>query len=140
MFGILLALVLLALLAIYLYRRHRNHKHRSHPIPSKSPPLEANYQDLAPGTHAPELSGYPVASKSDERKSELYGSEANIRSPSLSLMSNTTPPQYSPGENNTNITKASNMSHIPEEPQELWGGYVPYRRPGADAASELLTK
>lgn len=105
--------------------------------------MEANYQDIAPGSHAPELQGFPVAAKRTKsgRYSELYGSDAGVHSPALSTGSNaTSPPQYSqggqqsPSKQHADGTQYSpeysgGMARIPEEPQELWGGYVPYRPP-----------
>ena len=78
--------------------------------------MQANYQNIAAGSHAPELEGYPVATKRSKsgRYSELYGSEGNIQSPTPSTGTNaTSPPQYSPGN-------GEGMAQIPEEPQELW--------------------
>lgn len=97
--------------------------------------MEANYSNIAPGSHAPELDSYPVAptrTKSN-KKSELYGSDVQ-NSPALSVGSNgTAPPQYSPG-GRTPVTPT--MAQIQEEPQELWGGYVPYRPGRTELPSE----
>lgn len=97
--------------------------------------MEANYSNISPGTHAPEIDSYPVAptrSKSG-RNSELYGSESFLHSPSLSVGS--VPPQYSPGDKSPG-GKSPGMEQIQEEPAELWGGYVPYRPPQVDPPME----
>ena len=95
----------------------------------QSPPqVEAKYYDLAPGSHAPELGGNPVASPQTKstRHSELYGSEKYGQSPTSPAVS---PPQYSPGNRRS-------MAQVAEEPQEMWGGYMPYRPPQADLPAE----
>ena len=87
--------------------------------------MEANYTNsIIPGSHAPELDSSPIATGRTKsgRKSELYGSDAYAHSPATSVGSTGTgPPKYSPD--------TPQMAQIPEEPQELWGGYVPYRPP-----------
>ena len=120
--GIPLVLLLAGILIFILWRRHRKAKHyNNNATRPGSPPMVANYSNIPPGTHAPEVEGYPVAkthSKSG-RTSELYGSESFPNSPSTSnKTSGTTPPQYSP------VAQTPVMTQIPEEPQELWGGYV----------------
>ncbi|KAK3701869.1 hypothetical protein LTR37_015180 [Vermiconidia calcicola] len=124
--GIPLVLIIAAILIIFLLRRRRKSKKYELQSRPQSPPMEANYSNIAPGSHAPELDSYPVAPAQDKsgRKSELYGSDTYGHSPSLSVSTNGSfPPQYSPG------ARTEPMTQIQEEPQELWGGYVPYRPP-----------
>lgn len=104
------------LIALYTWR----HRRRSKSSPSKPgaevETVQANYQNIMPGSHAPELEGYPISAKRTPsgRYSELYGSEGGMKSPTSSTGTNVTlPPQYSPIHSRT-------MTHIPEEPQELW--------------------
>jgi hypothetical protein len=132
--GIPLILIIAAILIFFLYRRKRKNSRYStiHTRPS-SPPIMANYGNIPPGTHAPELAGYPVADTRDKgsRKSELYGNDTYIYSPTVSSRTDeSTPPAYSPGGHrsaNAVQAKSPAMAQIPEEPQELWGGYMPYR-------------
>ncbi|KAK3705584.1 hypothetical protein LTR37_013192 [Vermiconidia calcicola] len=124
--GIPLVLIIAAILIIFLLRRRRKSKKYEVQSRPQSPPMEANYSNIAPGSHAPELDSYPVAPAQDKsgRKSELYGSDTYGHSPALSVSTNGSfPPQYSPGN------RTEPMTQIQEEPQELWGGYVPYRPP-----------
>ncbi|KAK5167128.1 uncharacterized protein LTR77_007858 [Saxophila tyrrhenica] len=120
--------VVLALLGIalffYVRRMRQSNKHHSLFLKEQTSPIAANYANISPGTHAPELDSFPVApgrSKSG-RRSELYGSGVPINSPNPSIRSNgSAPPQYSPGGR---VEPA--MSTIQEQPAELWGGYTPY--------------
>lgn len=131
--GVPLALIVAGIIIFYLVRQHRKNKKSGNLPRAETPPMIANYHNLAPGSHAPELDSYPVASEGskDGRKSELYGSDTFIHSPSMSTMTNgTTPPQYSP-------KKSPGMNQIQEEPQELWGGYVPYRPPQTDSPTNM---
>lgn len=124
--GIPLVLIIAAILIVFLLRRRRKSKKYEVQSRPQSPPMEANYSNIAPGSHAPELDSYPVAPAQDKsgRKSELYGSDTYGHSPALSVSTNGSfPPQYSPGN------RTEPMTQIQEEPQELWGGYVPYRPP-----------
>lgn len=135
--GIPLVLIIAAILIFLFYRRKRkNSDYNNIATRPSSPPQMANYSNIPPGTHAPELEGFPVADvrAKEERKSELYGNERYIYDPSYSPVSPQTayssPPSYSPGKPRNSTTtqaKGSPMAHIPEHPQELWGGYVPYR-------------
>ena len=137
--GIPLVLIIAAILLFMLYRRkRRNNNYNSIATRPSSPPQMANYNNIPPGTHAPELAGFPVADirAKEERKSELYGNDRYIYDPTRSPLSpqtaNSSPPSYSPGNNRNSTTaqtKHSPMAPIPEQPQELWGGYVPYRPP-----------
>ena len=100
---------------------------------------------FAPTSHAPEADSYPIADvRSEERKSELEGSPALgfPSSPSPAVGSNSTsvasaggagkePPQYSPVSN-----LSPPLGRVNEEPQELWGGYVPYRPGRSELPSE----
>ena len=131
--GVPLFLIICGVVAFCLIRRRRKSKRYSDVSRPTSPPMEANYANLAPGSHAPELAGYPVAPDRTKsgRKSELYGNDNYIYSPNPSVRTNgSIPPQYSPGGD------SSNMPKIEEEPQELWGGYVPYRPPNAGLPPE----
>ena len=128
--GVPLILILAGILIFCVCRRRRISKTYSSVARPSSPPIEANYSNIVVGSHAPELDSYPVAptrTKSN-RKSELYGSESHVNSPNPSFVS--VPPQYSPG------AKTPTMTQIQEEPQELWGVYVPYRPPRADLPSQ----
>lgn len=135
--GIPLVLIIAAILIFLFYRRKRkNSNYNNIATRPSSPPAMSNYNNIPPGTHAPELEGFPVANvrAKEERKSELYGNERYIYDPSYSPVSPQTarssPPSYSPGvprNSTTTNAKGSPMAHIPEHPQELWGGYVPYR-------------
>ena len=137
--GVPLVLIIAGIAAFFTRRRHRARKAKryaslSTPPRPRSPPVEANYCNLAPGSHAPELEGFPVAptrSKSG-RKSELFGSDSYITSPTPSRTStgSTLLPQYSP--------KRMSMVQINEEPQELWGGYVPYRQQAEKMAETVV--
>ena len=89
---------------------------------------------VAPDGQAPELDSFPVAlgrSKSGQ-KSELQGSDGLLHSPTPST--GTAPPQY-----NQNSPRSPELrsvqEEIPQEPQELWGGYVPYRPPRTELES-----
>ncbi len=105
----------------------QSNKYHTVPLKQKPSPIEANYANISPGTYAPEIDSFPVApgrTKSG-RKSELYGSDVVIHSPTTSISTNgSVAPPYSPGG------RAEPMTQIQEEPQELWGGYVAYRPPG----------
>ncbi len=116
--GIPLFLIIIAI-GLFFFVKHMRASNKYHNVPRRNtPPMEANYSNLAPGSHAPEIDSYPVApgrTKSG-RKSELYGSKPVPQSPALSTGTNgSIPPQYSP-------QRTEPMSQIQEEPQELWGG------------------
>ena len=114
--GIPILLGICGVLIFFLFRRHRKSKQQNDLPRAETPPMQVNYQNIAAGSHAPELEGYPVAAKRSKsgRYSELYGSDADIQSPALSTGTNaTSPPQYSPPNSGC-------MAQIPEEPQELW--------------------
>ena len=129
--GVPLVLILCGILAFCLYRRRRKSKKYSGLGRTKTPDMVANYNDLAPGSHAPELDSYPVATTKPNRASELYGSDTYKPSPTFSTgTSETGPPQYSPSR------ISPRMNQIQEEPQELWGGYVPYRPPRDEQGAE----
>lgn len=103
--------------------------------------MMANYSNIPPGTHAPELPGYPIADTraKENRTSELYGNNAYIYSPNPSVNSSkSSPPGYSPSGRSPTKGQANSpaMAQIQEEPQELWGGYVPYRPPQAQMMPE----
>lgn len=141
--GVPLVLIIAAIAIFMLCRRKRKTKDYSNIFTRPaSPPAMANYANIPPGTHAPEIAGYPVADtrSKDERTSELYGSDRYIYSPSVSPLTNkSSPPLYSPNgtKNPAMQTRSPTMAQIQEEPQELWGGYVPYRPP---ANAELPTE
>lgn len=136
--GIPVALILLA--AILFFSAHKmRQSNKYHTVPLKKKPslVEANYANISPGTYAPEADSFPVApgrTKSG-RKSELYGSDVVLHSPTTSISTNgSVAPPYSPGG------RTEPMTQIQEEPQELWGAsqthdwnetrYVAYRPPG----------
>jgi hypothetical protein len=139
--GIPLVLIL-AVLVYLLYRRKRkNDKYTGLVTRPSSPPNVANYGNIPPGTHAHETAGFPIADTRDKdnRSSELYGNDIYIYSPSVSVRtSESSPPSYSPNGLSPTAAHAKSpaMAQIQEEPQELWGGYVPHRPQNAQLAPE----
>lgn len=136
--GIPLVLILAGIATFCCWRRRRETR-RYNNLRMSSPPLIANYNNIPEGTHAPELGGFPVADtrEKDDRKSELYGNDTYIYSPTISNHSKSSPPSYSSnGRSPVTQAKSPAMAQIQEEPQELWGGYVPYRPQNAQLPDE----
>ena len=133
--GIPLVLILASILVFLLWRKKRkNDKYTGLATRPSSPPNVANYGNIPPGTHAHETAGFPIADTRDKdhRSSELYGNDTYIYSPAMSVRtSDSSPPSYSPHGRSPTVVQAKSpaMAQIQEEPQELWGGYVPYRPP-----------
>ncbi|TKA31432.1 hypothetical protein B0A50_02279 [Salinomyces thailandicus] len=90
-----------------------------------------------PDGRAPELDSYPVATQRHASgcKSELEGSSTVNNSPAMSSSAGTAPPRYEQGSSPflsspglQSVREEGRLEPEPE-PQELWGGYVPYRPP-----------
>ncbi|KAK5138207.1 hypothetical protein LTR08_004903 [Meristemomyces frigidus] len=130
--GIPVLLLACAIVAFILWKRRRASRKGYASPPPDSPTMTDKYGHqvghVAPDGQAPELDSFPVALRRSKsgHKSELEGSSGLLHSPAPST--GTGPPQYSQNSPRSPALH-SVQEEVPQEPQELWGGYVPYRPP-----------
>ncbi|KAK5127804.1 hypothetical protein LTR85_004920 [Meristemomyces frigidus] len=138
--GIPVFLLACAIIAFILWKRRKANRGQSYLSPPRNSYDDQAMTDKyghqvghdAPDGRAPELDSYPVAlgrTKSG-RHSELEGSGL-LHSPATST--GTAPPQYTQSPRSPGLHSVQEES---QEPQELWGGYVPYRPPRTELPSE----
>ncbi|KAK4548369.1 hypothetical protein LTR36_010240 [Oleoguttula mirabilis] len=139
--GIPIFLLACAIIAFILWRRRKATRGQPYLSPPRNSDEDRDMTDkyghqvghLAPDGRAPELDSYPVAlgrTKSG-RHSELEGSGL-LHSPATST--GTAPPQYT--QQSPRSPGLHSVQEEPQEPHELWGGYVPYRPPRGELPSE----